>query len=341
MEQRKNIFRFFVERSMVSSGLTMLEKLRCFGYTIPFFCYHWLLCIAGNCRMCLIGISGLDRYEISCNKWKSVEEVEDLLAIVECFGILRLRFKISEFLLLNHPLDCFVCDQSGECDLQDIVMVTKENSFSKSFLKRDFINVVDYFIIRTVMTRCIHCTRCVRFVEEYTEIKSFGMVSRGLHFLIGCFFNSFFETDLFLGTVVDLCPVGALNSRFSEFFGRPWECELIRARIGNECSILWNVLIESFENGILKLHACIDDRRKKSEFILDSIKNDFFFLFLQRKNKIKINFWLRNRRVSCFISTVFSFFFCYYYKVEQKRLVLGSSEDSFSLFNFQNNEGMF
>ena len=341
MGRQRKYFRLFIEKSLVSGGLTMLEKLRCFGYSIPFFCYHWLLCIAGNCRMCLIGISGLSRYEISCNKWKIVEEVEELLTMVEGFGIFRLRFKVSEFLLLNHPLDCFVCDQSGECDLQDIVMVTKESSFSKSFLKRDYINVADFFMIRTVMTRCIHCTRCVRFIEEYTEIKFFGMASRGLHFLIGCYFNRFFEIDLYLGTVVDFCPVGALNSRFSESFGRPWECELVRAFIGNECSILWNVLMESFENGILKLHACIDDRRKKSEFILDSIKKDFFFLFLQRKNKVKIHFCLQSRQVCCFISNVFSYFFFFFNNHEQKRLVLCSSEDSFSFFGIPSNEIAF
>jgi len=215
MELHKKLFWYLIERSIVSCGLTLLEKLRKFGYTIPYFCYHWLLCIAGNCRMCLVGICGLERYEISCNKWKMLEEVEELLAIVECFGVLKLRFKISEFLLLNHPLDCFVCDQSGECDLQDIVIVTKKNSFSNSFLKRDFINVVDYFMIRTAMTRCIHCTRCVRFIEEFTKMSSFGLVSRGLHFLIGCFFNHSLEIDSYLETVIEFCPVGGLNSRLS------------------------------------------------------------------------------------------------------------------------------
>jgi len=282
--------------------------------------------------MCLIGISGSSRYEISCNKWKTVEEVEELFTIVEGFGVVKLRNKVSEFLLLNHPLDCFICDQSGECDLQDIAMVTKESTFSNSFLKREYTNLVDFLQIRTVMTRCIHCTRCVRFIEEYTEIKSFGIASRGLHFLIGCYYNSFSESDLFLETIVDFCPVGALNSRFSEFFGRPWECELVRACIGNECSILWNVLMESFEFGVLKMHACIDDRRKKSEFILDSKKRDFFFLFIQRKNKVKINLLLPRRRVSCFISTIFSYYFCFFNNLEQKRLVLGSCEGSFSFF---------
>jgi len=105
-------------------------------------------------------------------------------------------------------------------------------------------------------------------------------------------------------------------------------------RICNECSILWKVLMESFENGILKLHACVDDRRKKSEFILDSIKNEFFFLFLQRKNKIKLNFLLGNRQVGCLISVVF---FCLSnnHKVEQKRIGVDSCNDFFSLFNFQ------
>jgi len=241
--------------------------------------------------MCFIGIIGLNRYEIFCNKWKSVEQVDDLLVVVDCVGVLKLRLKITEFLLLNHPLDCFVCDQSGECDLQDIAMVTKNSLFSKSFLKRDVINVVDTFMIRTIMTRCIHCTRCVRFIEENTGIISFGMTSRGLFFLIGCFFNSYFEKDFFLGTVVDICPVGALKSSLSELFGRTWGCELVRYLVCNECVILWNVLLESFEFGILKLHACIDDRRKKSEFLLDRIKKDFFFSFCNVIIKLKLLFY--------------------------------------------------
>lgn len=182
---------------------------------VPCFCYMESLSIAGNCRMCLVEANGA--LVISC----AIPVISDMQVYTLTRRVKKSRGHILEFLLCNHPLDCPVCDQGGECDLQDI---TINFGFDRGrfyeYLKRAIDNLNSCGpIIKTVMTRCIHCTRCVRFFSEYTNYNSFGTLGRGQQMEIGTYIDDFFF-DEFSGNIIDICPVGALTSMPFSFVSR-------------------------------------------------------------------------------------------------------------------------
>ena len=199
----------------------LIEYCETLGITIPHYCYHKNLSISGNCRMCLVELKNAPKPVVSC-----AMSAKSCLNNNEVFTnsplVKKARENILEFLLLNHPLDCPICDQGGECDLQD-------QSFFFGFSKKRFFNfkrvVTDKNIgpiVKTVMTRCIHCTRCVRFASEIAGVEDMGMFGRGLHSEIGTYVTKTFQSEL-SGNIIDLCPVGALTAKPYPFIGRSWE----------------------------------------------------------------------------------------------------------------------
>lgn len=188
--------------------VSLLSYLVSIGVSVPHYCYHDGLSIAGNCRICVVEMTNLNKPVVSCATTAAnslfTHEIYHNSALVK-----KARENVMEFLLLNHPLDCPICDQGGECDLQD-------QSLYFGFTKRRFYKfkrvVSDKNIgpvVRTVMTRCIHCTRCVRFSKEITGLEELGVFSRGVGSEIGTYVKKSMLSEL-SGNVIDICPVGWL-----------------------------------------------------------------------------------------------------------------------------------
>jgi NADH-quinone oxidoreductase subunit G len=206
---------------------TLLQAAEAAGAEVPRFCFHERLSIAGNCRMCLVEVKGgPPKPQASC-----AMNVRDVRggpdgSLPQIFTktpmVKKAREGVMEFLLINHPLDCPICDQGGECDLQDQAMAYGKDATRYSESKRA---VEDKYIgplVKTVMTRCIHCTRCVRFTTEVAGITELGLLGRGEDAEITTYLERAMTSEL-QGNVIDLCPVGALTSRPYEFNARPWE----------------------------------------------------------------------------------------------------------------------
>ena len=202
----------------VEEGLTVLQACEQAGVEIPRFCYHERLSIAGNCRMCLVEMEKSPKPIASCAMpAANGMNIKTNTPLVE-----KARKGVMEFLLVNHPLDCPVCDQGGECDLQDQSMYY---GVDKSRFKENKRHVPEKYmgpLIKTQMTRCIHCTRCVRFATEVAGVPELGAIGRGEDMQITTYLEKAMESEL-SANVVDLCPVGALTSKPYVFEARPWE----------------------------------------------------------------------------------------------------------------------
>ena len=202
----------------IEEGLTVLQACEKAGVEIPRFCYHEKLSIAGNCRMCLVEVEKSPKPVASC----AMPAAEGMNIKTNTKFVEKARKGVMEFLLANHPLDCPVCDQGGECDLQDQSMFYgvdksryKEN---KRFVPEKYMGP----LIKTQMTRCIHCTRCIRFATEIAGVSELGAIGRGENMEITTYLEKSMESEL-SANVVDLCPVGALTSKPYIFEARPWE----------------------------------------------------------------------------------------------------------------------
>ena len=209
----------------VPQGATVLQACELAGKEIPRFCYHERLTIAGNCRMCLVEVKpGPPKPQASCALPASEgQEITTMSPMVK-----KAREGVMEFLLINHPLDCPISDQGGECDLQDqsIAYGRGHSRFTEN--KRAVTEKYMGPIVKTVMTRCIQCTRCVRFVEEVAGVEEIGAIGRGENLEITSYLEGAVTSEL-SGNVVDLCPVGALVSKPYSFEARPWELRKIPA----------------------------------------------------------------------------------------------------------------
>ena len=202
----------------VEEGLTVLQACEKAGVEIPKFCYHEKLSIAGNCRMCLVEMEKSPKPIASC----AMPATDGMVIKTNTPMIEKSRKGVMEFLLANHPLDCPVCDQGGECDLQDQSMFY---GIDKSRFKENKRAVPDKNmgpLIRTQMTRCIHCTRCIRFATEIAGVPELGAIGRGEDMQITTYLEQSVKSEL-SGNVIDLCPVGALTSKPYVFEARPWE----------------------------------------------------------------------------------------------------------------------
>ncbi|WP_026501329.1 NADH-quinone oxidoreductase subunit NuoG [Bartonella vinsonii] len=206
---------------------TLLQAAEAAGAEVPRFCFHESLSIAGNCRMCLVEVKGAaPKPQASCAMGVRDLRIGPNGEVPEIFTntkmVKKARESVMEFLLINHPLDCPVCDQGGECDLQDQAMLYGRDCSRYTENKRA---VEDKYIgplVKTVMTRCIHCTRCVRFTTEVAGISELGLIGRGEDAEITTYLEKAMTSEL-QGNVIDLCPVGALTSKPYAFHARPWE----------------------------------------------------------------------------------------------------------------------
>jgi NADH-quinone oxidoreductase subunit G len=202
----------------VPAGTTVLQACEAAGKEIPRFCYHERLSIAGNCRMCLVELEKAPKPIASC----AYPVADNMVIHTDTPGVKAARRGVMEFLLINHPLDCPICDQGGECDLQDQAV---GYGFDHSRYEENKRAVKDKNLgplVKTVMTRCIHCTRCVRFATEVAGVPELGATGRGEAMEIGTYVEHALTSEL-SGNMIDLCPVGALTSKPYAFVARPWE----------------------------------------------------------------------------------------------------------------------
>ena len=207
------------EEIEVPAGATVLQACELAGKEIPRFCYHERLSIAGNCRMCLVEVKpGPPKPQASC----ALPAGEGQEIRTDTPMVKKAREGVMEFLLINHPLDCPICDQGGECDLQDQSMTYGKGTSRTQENKRAVTEKNMGPLIKTIMTRCIHCTRCVRFSEEVAGVDEIGALYRGEDMQITTYLEQAASHEL-SANVIDLCPVGALTSRPYAFEARPWE----------------------------------------------------------------------------------------------------------------------
>src|SRR4051812_9222119 len=201
------------------AGMNVLQVAELAGKEIPRFCYHERLSIAGNCRMCLVEVKpGPPKPQASC----ALPAAENMEIFTDTPMVKKARHGVMEFLLINHPLDCPICDQGGECDLQDQAMGYGRDDSRYAENKRAVEEKFMGPLIKTVMTRCIQCTRCVRFVTEVAGVPEIGLISRGEDVEITTYLDQAVTSNL-SGNAVDLCPVGALTHKPWAFNYRPWE----------------------------------------------------------------------------------------------------------------------
>ncbi|ETE64601.1 NADH-ubiquinone oxidoreductase 75 kDa subunit, mitochondrial, partial [Ophiophagus hannah] len=224
-----NLIEVFVDGHsvLVPPGTTVLQACEKVGMQIPRFCYHDRLSVAGNCRMCLVEIEKAPKPVAAC-----------AMPVMKGWNILtnseksrKAREGVMEFLLANHPLDCPICDQGGECDLQDQSMMfgSDRSRFLESKRAVEDKNIGP--LVKTIMTRCIQCTRCIRFASEIAGVDDLGTTGRGNEMQVGTYIEKMFMSEL-SGNVIDICPVGALTSKPYAFTARPWETRHGKTRVG-------------------------------------------------------------------------------------------------------------
>lgn len=259
----------------VRSKTTILQACELVNISIPRFCYHERLSIAGNCRMCLVEIIKLPKLQASC----AVPLSDNMIIYTKSPLVLKAREGVLEFLLINHPLDCPICDQGGECDLQDqsLFYGSDKNRFKE--FKRAVGDKYCGPLIKTVMTRCIHCTRCIRFANEIIGVPDLGTSGRGNSIEISFYIEKLFFSEL-SGNVIDLCPVGALTSKPYAFLSRPWELKSIES-IDILDSIHSNIKIDVRGYDIVRVLPRIHESINK-EWISDKIRFAFDGLLYQR-----------------------------------------------------------
>jgi NADH-quinone oxidoreductase subunit G len=203
----------------VPPGTTVLQAAEAAGIEIPRFCYHDRLSIAGNCRMCLVEIEKTPPKPISSCTYPAAE---GMIVHTDTPMVRNGRRGVMEFLLINHPLDCPICDQGGECDLQDQAMGYGMDHSRYEENKRAVKDKDLGPLVKTVMTRCIHCTRCIRFISEVAGVPDLGATARGEHMEVGTYVEKALSSEL-SANIIDLCPVGALTSKPYAFTARSWE----------------------------------------------------------------------------------------------------------------------
>jgi NADH-quinone oxidoreductase chain G len=264
----------------VLPGTTVIQACEKVGFRVPRFCYHNELIIAGNCRMCLVEVLGSPKPVASC----AMPVSEGMSVFTESPLVKKARESVLEFLLINHPLDCPICDQGGECDLQD--QAREFGSMHSRFFYSNKRKVSDKDLgplVKTVMTRCIHCTRCIRFSSEIAGVANIGTTGRGNLTEIGTFVQKMFSSEL-SGNLVDLCPVGALTSKPYAFSARPWEVSSVYT------TDLFDVMgtsiqVESRGLNILRVIPSSLDNLKSDWFIHDRSRFAFDGFRLQRLTK--------------------------------------------------------
>lgn len=231
----------------VDKNFTVLQACNYININIPKFCFHDYLEIAGNCRMCLVEIKNSPKPVASC----AMPIADKMEIFTDTPLVKKARESVLEFLLVNHPLDCPICDQGGECDLQDETSNFGSDRSRFFEIKRAVEDKNCGPFIKTIMTRCIHCTRCVRFSQEFSNTDFLGTIGRGNKTEISFYLNNIFNSE-FSGNVVDLCPVGALTLKPYSFKARPWELKK-RHSIDIFDTTNCDIVIQTLNNKIIRI----------------------------------------------------------------------------------------
>lgn len=231
----------------VEEGAMVIEAAETAGIYIPRFCYHKKLSVAANCRMCLVEVEKVSKPVPAC----ATPVTEGMRIFTRSEKTLGAQKGVMEFLLINHPLDCPICDQGGECELQDLAVgygrdVSRYHE-AKRIIKDQDIGP----LISTEMTRCIQCTRCVRFGQEIGGIMELGATGRGEHMLIGTYVESTVDSEL-SGNMIDLCPVGALTSKPFRYSARPWELAELPSISPHDC-VGANLIVEVRRDKVMRV----------------------------------------------------------------------------------------
>lgn len=269
-----NLIEVFVDGQsvMVEPGTTVLQACEKVGMQIPRFCYHERLSVAGNCRMCLVEIEKAPKVVAAC-----------AMPVMKGWNILtnsekskKAREGVMEFLLANHPLDCPICDQGGECDLQDQSMMfgSDRSRFLEGKRAVEDKNIGP--LVKTIMTRCIQCTRCIRFASEIAGVDDLGTTGRGNDMQVGTYIEKMFMSEL-SGNVIDICPVGALTSKPYAFTARPWETrktESIDVLDAVGCNIVVSTRTGEVMRILPRMHEDINEEwiSDKTRFAYDGLK---------------------------------------------------------------------
>lgn len=224
-----NNFNLFINNKRYSfayilNNYNIIDACASLGYVLPRFCFHNKLAIAGNCRMCLIEILDSIKPIIAC----AMTVKPNIKIYLDSSLVKKAREIIIEFMLINHPLDCPVCDQGGECDLQEQTLLFGNDRNRYYEVKKAVMNKNCNPFIKTIMTRCIHCTRCIRFLKDLNLNFDLGMLGRGSNMEIGMYIDTSINSE-FASNIIDLCPVGALTSKAYSFKVRPWELDVFNS----------------------------------------------------------------------------------------------------------------
>ena len=256
----------------VEPGTTVLQACEEAGIEVPRFCYHDRLSIAGNCRMCLVEMERSPKPIASC----AMPAADNMVIHTNTPSVRKARQGVMEFLLINHPLDCPICDQGGECDLQDQAMAYGYDSSRYHENKRAVKDKYLGPLIKTIMTRCIHCTRCIRFATEIAGVEELGATGRGEQMEIGTYVEEALTSEL-SGNMIDICPVGALTSKPYAFTARPWELRKTET-IDVHDAVGSNIRVDTRGREVMRilprLHEDVNEEwiSDKTRFAVDGLK---------------------------------------------------------------------
>src|ERR671911_668364 len=284
----------------VPPEFTLLQAAEAAGAEIPRFCFHERLSVAGNCRMCLVELVGSPKPVASC-AWgvrdcRPGPNGEPPVVNTRTPMVKKAREGVMEFLLINHPLDCPICDQGGECDLQDLTLFYGPDHSRFKENKRSVVDKNLGPLISTHMNRCIHCTRCIRFLDEVAGVEELGMVHRGEHEEISTWIERALHSEL-QGNIIDLCPVGALNSKPYEYRARPWELrktESVDVLDAIGCNIRVDARPPEVMRIIPRLHEDINEEwiSDKARFSYDGLKKRRLDVpMVRRDGKLRVSDW--------------------------------------------------
>jgi NADH-quinone oxidoreductase subunit G len=257
----------------VPAGSSVLQAAEAAGIEIPRFCYHDRLSIPGNCRMCLVEIEKAPPKPISSCSWPAAD---GMVVHTDNKMVRDARRAVMEFLLINHPLDCPICDQGGECDLQDQALGYGMDHSRYEENKRAVKDKNLGPLVKTVMTRCIHCTRCIRFTSEIAGVHDLGATSRGENMEVGTYVEKALSSEL-SANIIDLCPVGALTSKPYAFVARPWELAKIDS-VDVLDAVGCNIRVDARGPEVLRILPRLNEDVNeewlgdKSRFALDGLK---------------------------------------------------------------------
>ncbi|MCB2197992.1 (2Fe-2S)-binding protein [bacterium] len=256
----------------VPDGVTVLWAARKVGVEIPTYCYYPWFPPQGNCRICLVEVEGMGKLQIACNT-----PVRDGMVInTNNERVFKARRGVMEFLLIHHPLDCPICDQAGECDLQDYgykygFPVGRYRHEKRTFPKTDYGEK-----IAKEMNRCIHCRRCVRLSEDYLGVAHIGHLNRGDKSEIGSYIEAAVPSG-FAGNLIDVCPVGALTDKKMRFSARVWDLEHVPAH-RPDCKHGCKAMLGLYRGKIYRVTARLDEHRVMKSMICDDCRFEHYNL---------------------------------------------------------------